>query len=76
MANWRSQLRIPVTGTVDGLKDRNRLRIVNVTATIIASGLEFESLTLGRVNVNVKDRDESSICSAVGDPHITTFDKK
>lgn len=76
MDNWRSQLRIPLAGTMDGLKDNDRQTSVQVKATIIASGLAFESVVLGQVQVNVKDSDSSAICSAKGDPHITTTDGK
>lgn len=76
MNNWQSAFRIPLSGTVDGLKDRNQRRVVKVTATISASGLVYPSLTLGEVQVEVKDRDKRATCSAVGDPHVTTFDGK
>ena len=76
MNNWQSAFRIPLSGTVDGLKDRNQKRVVKVTATISASGLEYQPLILGEVQVEVKDRDKRATCSAVGDPHITSFDGK
>lgn len=76
MANWQTRLRIPLTGTVDGLKDRKRTRQVQVSATIVAGVLEYTPLVVGRVEVEVKDRDKRATCKAVGDPHITTFDGK
>ncbi|KAK7469526.1 hypothetical protein BaRGS_00036472, partial [Batillaria attramentaria] len=76
MQNWGSRMRIPVTGTVDGLKDRKQKRRVQVSATIVAGVLEYPTINLGQVEVEVKDRDKRAICSAIGDPHVTTFDGK
>ena len=76
MSNWQQDFRIPLTGAVDGLKDGRKNREVKVQAKIYASGLLYETITLGEVEVEVKDRDRRSTCAATGDPHIKTFDKK
>lgn len=76
MNNWQTAFRIPVAGTIDGLKDRNQKRTVLVKATIYASGLLYERIPLGEVEVEVMDRDKRATCQAIGDPHHHTFDNK
>ncbi|RUS80661.1 hypothetical protein EGW08_011565, partial [Elysia chlorotica] len=72
---WEASVTIQVLGTVDLIKDGDQERSVQLTATIIAGGLNFGSVTAGKVKVNVKDRDGiRRRCESMGDPHHRTFD--
>ncbi|XP_041370718.1 uncharacterized protein LOC121384400 [Gigantopelta aegis] len=73
---WMNTLRIPVKGSIDDLKDRDKKRDIIITAHVVITDLVVQSVVVGQVDLTVKDRDRSALCLSSGDPHFTTFDKK
>ncbi|GFR90472.1 von Willebrand factor D and EGF domain-containing protein, partial [Elysia marginata] len=74
---WKATVTIQVLGAVDLIKDGDQRRTVQLMARVIAGGLSFSSVTVGGVEVTVKDRDGiRKRCRSTGDPHHRTFDGK
>lgn len=51
MSVWSQILKIPIRGSVDGLKDKDQKREFKVTATIEIGGLVYSTLKVGQVKV-------------------------
>ncbi|XP_033756295.1 uncharacterized protein LOC117339040 [Pecten maximus] len=72
--NWFEGIKIPIKPTIDGLKDKDQTRDVafklHITSGAEASVVQFTN----HLQVTAVDRDKTSTCSSINDPHITTFD--
>ncbi|XP_050396690.1 von Willebrand factor D and EGF domain-containing protein-like [Patella vulgata] len=75
VGNWESMIQIPVKATVDGLYDKDMYRYVHVVAVITGSIIhKTETHDIGKVKVQIYNRDYKATCASVNDPHITSFD--
>ncbi|XP_035829885.1 uncharacterized protein LOC106014199 isoform X2 [Aplysia californica] len=74
--NWMSGVRIKVKAFVDGLQDKTQKVVIQVSAQLKTEMQLTSLVSVGSVNVDVKDADVTSECTAWGDPHIVTFDGK
>ena len=50
--NWKASVNIQVLGAVDLIKDGDQERSVQLMATIVAGGLNFGSVLVGKVDVS------------------------
>ncbi|XP_029649426.2 uncharacterized protein LOC115223143 [Octopus sinensis] len=74
--NWNKVLKIPIMATLDGLRDKTQKRTVILSGQVVFNGTVEMEKVLGSVDLEIIDRDKSSICKSINDPHMTTFDNK
>ncbi|XP_025096160.1 uncharacterized protein LOC112565098 isoform X1 [Pomacea canaliculata] len=73
-ANWLTGTRLAVLASTDTLKDRTQTRSLLVQAKLFVSGAFQRQVQIDTVQVEVKDKDETSECIIHGDPHVKTYD--
>lgn len=52
MDTWTSPLKVPIQGTVNQLKDGDKIRQVQIIASVVAAGVEYDSRFVGTVKVS------------------------
>ena len=73
---WNRPACVDVYGVPEGLKDKNKNMDAQLDVTVVTGGVASPVLVSYTVKVEVIDKDKVSVCRSVGDPHITTFDKR
>ncbi|XP_078310499.1 uncharacterized protein LOC144618409 [Crassostrea virginica] len=73
---WNRPSCVDVYGVPEGLKDKNKNMDAQLDVTVVTGGVASPVLVSYTVKVKVIDKDKVSVCRSVGDPHITTFDKR
>lgn len=73
---WTKPACVNIYGVPEGLKDKNKNMDVQLDVTVVTGVVSSPVLVTYTVKVEVIDKDKSSMCQSVGDPHITTFDRR
>lgn len=76
METWSTNMQIPVKAKMDGMKDKDQTRSLQIQVGIKGDGFTNMVYDIDRVQLKIKDMDKSAKCSSINDPHMKTFDKK
>ncbi|XP_059165052.1 uncharacterized protein LOC131947771 [Physella acuta] len=71
--NWKDGIIIPVKATIDRIIDGDRFLTIQTYFTF--NGQQSTQEKCDDIQVTVVDKDKTTICHSVNDPHIATFDK-
>ncbi|GFN75653.1 von Willebrand factor d and egf domain-containing protein, partial [Plakobranchus ocellatus] len=71
--NWQTGVKVWLAATPDGRSDGNKKIYLECSASLLAYSVTQWTFSIGRVQVNVFDRDLSGECKLTGDPHITPY---
>ncbi|BFZ01819.1 hypothetical protein BsWGS_04858 [Bradybaena similaris] len=74
--HWPSPLPVPLEAVLDSLVDGDQTRQVAVNVMLEYNQTVQLSEPIGIQEVTVVDRDSSSLCRSLNDPHMLTFDHR